>query len=334
MSCSGPGNVVARHQDHGDLWELYKGLDGGSRVAMTTRQQVPNAASGLQQRGDSEPATQVAGPVFSEHRVSRSFDSGRFATIVRVYTSLRRIDVTTRLINREKFVRYQVLFPTTIKGGTNTHEIPFGAIERPAMIEFPAQNWVDWGDGSRGLAVLNVGLPGNLMTDGTMWFRCCATRLGRTASPVVLSRECRRTPVFSLGRSGSCYALVPHAGDWREAGIFRDGLEFNHPLVCRNVLPHAGTLPPKWGLLEVLHPNVVVSSLKPGRGGGIALRMYEAAGKPAPGVKVKLRPKLVSAAELNLLEDAGRDLSVENNTVSFDMKPFEIKTIRLRLGGN
>ena len=40
---SGPGNVVAREQDRGDLWELYKGLDGGSRVAMTTRQTRPQA---------------------------------------------------------------------------------------------------------------------------------------------------------------------------------------------------------------------------------------------------------------------------------------------------
>ena len=53
----------------------------------------------------------------------------------------------TRLVNNEKYVRYQALFPTTITGGKNVHEIPFGAIERPAAIEFPAQNWVDHGDG-------------------------------------------------------------------------------------------------------------------------------------------------------------------------------------------
>ena len=25
------------------------------------------------------------------------------------------------------------------------------------------------------------------------------------------------------------YALVPHSGDWRQAEIFREGIEFNHP---------------------------------------------------------------------------------------------------------
>ena len=95
--------------------------------------------------------------------MTRPFGTGRFATTVRLYKGLRRIEVTTRLVNNEKYVRYQVLFPTTIAAGKNTHEIPFGAIERPEAIEFPAQNWVDHGDGRRGLALLNIGLPGNLV---------------------------------------------------------------------------------------------------------------------------------------------------------------------------
>jgi alpha-mannosidase len=331
---SGLGNVVARHQDRGDLWELYKGLDGGSRVAMTTRQQVPRHGEALfSNDGKTEPATLVAGPVLSEYRVSRPFDSGRIATTIRIYNGLRRIEVTTRLINREKYVRYQALFPTTIKGGTSTHEIPFGAIERPAMIEFPAQNWVDYGDGARGLAVLNMGLPGNLVSDNTMMVSLLrAHTLGAYGFGGGFEPGMSSDTGFQLGQERTMrYALVPHAGDWRDAGVFRDGLEFNHPLVCRNVLPHAGTLPAKWGFLEVSHPNVVVSSLKPCRGAGLALRIYEAAGKPAPAVNIKLRPRLLSASEINLLEDAGVDLKVDDNNVSCDLNPFEIKTIRLRL---
>ncbi len=83
---SGPGNVVARQQDRGDLWELYKGLDGGSRVAMTTKQPVPKRGQAVfsdQVRGD--PARVTHGPVFSEFTVARSLDSGRFATNVRLY---------------------------------------------------------------------------------------------------------------------------------------------------------------------------------------------------------------------------------------------------------
>jgi len=333
---AGKGNVVSREQDRGDLWELYKGLDGGSRIAMTTQQKVPKRGEAVfSDEGKGEPGTVIAGPVLSEFRIDRPFGPGRFATTVRLYSGLRRIDVTTRLVNREKYVRYQALFPTTIKGGKSTHEIPFGSIERPAAIEFPAQNWVDYGDGRRGLTLLNVGLPGNLVTDGTMMVSLLrAHTLGAYGFGGGYEPGMSSDSGFQLGQERTMrYALIPHAGDWREAGVFRDGLELNHPLFCRKVLPHPGSLPARWGLLDVSNPNVVVSSLKPSRDGDVALRVYEAAGRPAAGVTVKLRAKLLSAREANLLEDAGGDLKTEGDAVQFDLHPFEIKTMRLRLGG-
>jgi alpha-mannosidase len=332
---SGPGNVVAREQDRGDLWELYKGLDGGSRVAMTTQQKVPGRGQAVfSDEGKREPGTMITGPVFSELRVARPFGSGRFATAVRVYANLRRIDITTKLVNQEKFVRYQALFPTTIKDGKSTHEIPFGSIDRPAAIEFPAQNWVDHGDGSRGLAVLNIGLPGNLVTEGTMMVSLLrAHTLGAYGFGGGFEPGMSSDSGYQLGQERTMrYALVPHVGDWREAGVYRDGWEINHPLICRNVIPHAGALPGRWGLLEVSNLSVVVSSLKPTRDGDVALRLYEASGRPAPRVTIKLRANVRSAREANLLEDPGADLKAPGNSVQLDFAPFEIKTIRLRLG--
>ena len=331
---SGPGNIVAREQDRGDLWELYKGLDGGSRVAMTTQQKVPARGRAVfSDEGNGGAGTAITGLVYSELRVARPFGSGRFATTVRVYTNLRRIEITTRLVNQEKFVRYQALFPTTIRGGKSTHEIPFGSIDRPAGIEFPAQNWVDHGDGRHGIALLNIGLPGNLVTDGTMMVSLLrAHTLGAYGFGGGYEPGMSSDSGFQLGQERTMrYALVPHAGDWREATIFRDGWELNHPLICRNVLPHPGPLPGRWGLLEVSNSNVVVSSLKPTEEGEVVLRVYEASGRPAPGVTIKLRAHVRSAREANLLEDAGADVKVEGNSVQVDLTPFEIKTLRLRL---
>jgi alpha-mannosidase len=332
---AGKGNVVSREQDHGDLWELYKGLDGGSRIAMTTRQNVPKRGDAVFSDADkSDPGTAVSGPVLSEFRIDRPFGSGRFATTVRLYAGLRRIDFTTKLVNREKYVRYQVHFPVAIKEGKNRHEIPFGSIERPAAVEFPAQNWVDYGDGRRGLALLNVGLPGNLTTDGTLLVSLLrAHTLGAYGFGGGYEPGMSSDSGMQLGQERTMrYALVPHDGDWRETGVFRDGLELNHPLLCRKVLPHPGSLPARWGLLDVSHRNVVVSSLKPTRDNGVALRVYEAAGEQTAGVTVKLRAKVLAAREANLLEDAGKDLKFEDDTVRFDLHPFEIKTMVLRLG--
>ena len=272
--------------------------------------------------------------VVSEFRVERPFGSGKFATTIRLFQGLRRIEVTTRLVNQEKFVRYQAHFPTTIKEGKATHEIPFGSIDRPSGIEFPAQNWVDYGDGRRGLALLNIGLPGNLVSDGTMLVSLLrAHTLGAYGFGGGYEPGMSSETGFQLGKERTMhYALVPHEGDWRDAGVFRDGWEFNHPLVCRTVLPHEGSLPKSWGLVEVSSPDVVVSSLKPSRDGDIAvLRVYEASGRAATGVTIKLNAKILSAREANLLEDAGDEIRTDGDSVRFDLRPFEIKTIRLRL---
>ncbi len=84
--------------------------------------------------------------------------------------------------------------------------------------------------------------------------------------------------------------------------------------------------------MDVSNPDVVVSSLKPGKHGDVVLRIYEASGRPAPGVAIKLTPSLRSAREANLLEDDGTEVKSEGNTLRLDLTPFEIRTVRLKLG--
>jgi alpha-mannosidase len=332
--CSGPANIVARHEDRGDLWEPYRGLDGGSKIAMTTRQEVPVAGKArFSHEFKGQAGTIRSGPVFSEFQVSHPFDSGRYAATVRVYPDLPRIECRLQLVNNEKYVRYHALFPTTIKRGKSVHEIPFGSIERPEGIEFPAQNWVDYGDGKRGLALLNGGVPGNVETDGTMMLSVLrAHTLGAYGFGGGYEPGMSSESGFQIGKERTVrYALLPHAGDWKAAGIFRDALEFNHPLLARVAAPHAGSLPTRWGLLDVSESNVMVSSLKPTRGGGVALRVYEATGRATPGVVVKLQATIATAHEVNLLEHPGRALALADNSVRFDLRPFEIKTVVFQL---
>jgi alpha-mannosidase len=333
---SRPGNVVSREHDAGDLWELYKPLDGGSRIAMTDKQPVPQAGKAtFSSEFGGEPGKAVAGPVFSEFEVNHPFDSGNIATRVRLYSGLERVEIRTSILNNEKFVRYQVLFPTSLAGGRAFHEIPFGAIERPQGIEFPAQNWVDTGDGAFGLALLNRGLPGNVVSEDTMMLslmrstRIVAYGFGGGYEPGMSSDS-----GFELGKEIAFdYALVPHTGDWRQAKVYRHGLEFNHPLLARKSTSHPGELPKRWGFLKLdpTHPGVVLSALKPGPDGSTILRVYEAAGTPAPGVKIIPAANVLSCEETNLMEDSGAALDLRDNTVQFDLRAFEIKTIRFQL---
>jgi len=87
------------------------------------------------------------------------------------------------------------------------------------------------------------------------------------------------------------YALVPHTGDWRQGEVYRHGLEYNNPLLCRKAATHAGKLPKAWGLLEVSKPNVVITALKQANDGSTILRLYEASGKATPELLSGARQK-------------------------------------------
>ena len=210
-----------------------------------------------------------------------------------------------------------------------------GAIQRPLGVEFPAQEWVDYGDGKRGVALLNVGHPGNVATaDGTLMLSLMrahdlgAYGFGGGYEPGVSSES-----GMQLGRQFTLnYALVPHKGGWQDARAYRDGMEFNNPLVVRKVADHAGKLPARWGLLDVSHPNVMLSALKPSADGATVLRVYETAGTDTPEVRVRFNAKLAGVREVNLMEDPIGEVPVAaDDSIQFRLKPYEIKTFRFGL---
>ncbi len=335
---SKPGNIVAREEDRGDFWELYGTLAGDRLTSEKRLIGLPRADATQWSNNYIGGGSEVSpGPVFTQFESSHPFGKNQFETRVRIYPDIQRIDIRTEITNAEPAVRYRVLFPTTIHDGTNTQEIAFGAVERPLHQEFPAQNWVDYSSGGRGLAILNRGLPGNNVTDDTMMVSLLrSTRLevyGADDSGFDPAKASESDTALELGKHiAHDYALVPHAGSWQDAQIYRAGLEFNNPLVARNIDAHAGTMAKQWGLLEISAPDVVVSALKPSRDGEIALRVYEAAGQPVQHATIHFTLPLTSAREANLIEDPGKQLQISGNTISFDLHAYEIKTFRLRLG--
>jgi alpha-mannosidase len=330
-----PANVVAREQDGGDFWELYGNLNGGRLTAMTRKLGLPEPGrvhlSSEWVGGSGETAS---GPVFSEFHIDHPFGDGHFATRVRIFNGVSRIEVETKLLNNDKFVRYRMLVPTSLQNGRRFDEIPFGAIERRESQEFPAQNWFDYGDGQHGIALLNIGIPGSNVAEG-----CLMLSLMRSARITAYGYVGGYEPGVSsdlgleLGDERTFhYALVPHTGSWQEAGVFRAGLEFSNPLIARPLSQHAGGLPSQWSLLDVKPGNVVLSALMPAEDReGLIVRVYEAAGQPVSGARIHFTPDVLSGAEINLIEQPLAKARVTGNSIEFDLRPFEIKTFEVKL---
>ena len=133
------------------------------------------------------------------------------------------------------------------------------------------------------------------------------------------------------------FALLPHAGSWERAGVLEESEAYQHPF-----LTAAGTATgesgergddaptPGFGL-RLAGEGVVLSALRR-RGEWLELRLV--AEHPAPTAALITAPwPFAEAREVDLLGRVGAELPIASDgSVTLELGPWEIRTIRLRPG--
>ena len=111
------------------------------------------------------------------------------------------------------------------------------------------------------------------------------------------------------------YSIYPHRGSWKEAGTVARAYEFNNP---------------EYSFLRVDQENVGIETAKMAeQGEELIVRLYECCNKRSRVVLTCGEP-LAEASECNLMEEKDIPAEYTEHTVVFDMKPYEIKTIKIR----
>ncbi|MEI6579510.1 MAG: glycoside hydrolase family 38 C-terminal domain-containing protein, partial [Eubacteriales bacterium] len=329
------GNMLVSDEDNGDFWEIGTPLRAGQNRPSTLFHPLDL------NKTNTENSTQKGGTfgisegnVCTEFTFSQKVTNYDFVTHVRLFTGLARVEIETSLTNRVKNVRYRVAFPTAIRNGKITQEIPFGSLERPEG-EYPAINWADYAEPGRGLGVLNCGLPGNATVDSKMMLsvmKCTSFVSYGDCGGFSMDNSSEGGHEINVPHSFR-YAVVPHKGDWREALQHRQGAEFNHPLTVQKAAIHGGILSPSYSFLGIDNNQVMVSAVM-ARGKDLIVRVYEATGKPAANVRATLGWAPVSIEETNMLEEPMVDfepINIDGMTIIFNLKPYEVRTFRIRL---
>ena len=329
------GNLIVRERDFGNFWQYNGPCKGDAFYPQQGRYPLPEfndktADYAHTYQGDGNIRQ---GKAMVEFSISHPYGSGHVGTRVRLYAGIRRIDIQTTIVNNDERVRYRAALPTSIADGTITHEIPFGALQRPEG-EYPAQNWIDYSGGGHGVTLLNRGLPGNNVVDGVMMLsllKCTAIKEGysevggfRLSTPTEGGYEKGKLHTFD-------YAIVPHGdGDWRAAQAYRRGAEYNTPLIVFKPLRHAGILPARHSFLKVSGDNVVLSSVKACEG-GLIVRVYEAEGRAGPSpVVIEPAWPIRQAYDVNLIEQEDKPLAVQSSQgLALTLGAYEIKTVKL-----
>ena len=155
----------------------------------------------------------------------------------------RFVEVRATLDWRERLKLLKLRVPTTVQTDRATFEVPYGHLERPADgDEQPAQAWVDVSADARARGAERLEVRARRAGRRHRDHRRAQPGL-RVAPPTRARRPDGRYEYLDQGRQDFVYRLVPHAGDWRDAGVVRIAAELNQPPFALIESYHPGELP-------------------------------------------------------------------------------------------
>ncbi len=265
------------------------------------------------------------GPVYGALKVVRRFGKSKLEQRIVIYSDTPRIDFATEVDWHEHLKVLKVAFPVTVNSPTARYEIQFGNVDRPthsstswdfAKFEVCGHKWADLSEGGFGVSLMNDCKYGYDIRENVMRL----TLLRASVEP---------DPTADRGHHTFTYSLYPHAGDYAEGGTVRAGYELNVPVITEFCGTGDGDLPADMSLLRVDADHVVLDSIKRAEDdNSIILRFYEAHNKRGR-VNVTTDLAVTAAIECNLMENDLGKVSLNEGVISFDVLPFEIKTIRI-----
>jgi alpha-mannosidase len=274
---------------------------------------------------EAEPAHQLEivedGPLRVGLMLKRRMMQSEITQYIYLYQGSRRLDFVTTLDWHDQHMLLKVAFPVNVLSPTATYDIQWGNVSRPThrntswdwgRFETCAYKWVDLSEGNYGVSLLNDCKHGHDIQGNVM-------RLTLHKSATSPDRQADQ------GIHQLTYSLLPHPGDWRSETV-RESYLLNDPaFVCRAT----GGGAEAQSLLQTDAPNVIIETVKQAEDGeGIIVRLYENERCRGP-VTLTAGFKLAKAYHCNLLEDNQEPLTTEGQSITFDMRPYQIMTLRL-----
>ena len=277
------------------------------------------------------------GPVRAIIRASYRWRESFFMVDTIVYDALPWFEIRLQADWQERECCLKAAFPLAVAAGEATFDVPYGHIVRPADgTEALAQNWLDLSNIGFGLSLLNKARYGCDVKDNVL-------RL------TLLRGIPDLDPRADQGEHDVSFAVYPHRGSWVSAQTPRRAMDFSYPLIARQEARHSGmmepwmvpaayqALPATFSFVRVEPPSVMLTALKVeedewGEWSPFIIRLFESTGFAAD-VLLTFPAPLRFCEETNHLEEpiASNAVTFKGDTVRVQMKPYEIKTLRLAL---
>lgn len=262
------------------------------------------------------------GAVSATLELERCVSSSLIRQRIRFYANSRRIDFETYVDWHEHQHLLKVHFPVDVHTDEATFEIQFGNLKRKvhtntswdvARFESCGQKWMDLSEGHYGVSLLNDCKYGHSVKDGC---------IGLT----LIKSGIEPNPTTDQEEHFFTYALYPHAEGWQQAGTVREAYRLNQPALS----VRGGQAGTEYSLASVQLANVILETVKQAEDGdGVIVRLYETENARTEACLTWNRP-IASVEECNCIEEKQADAAFDSACIPFVIKPYEIKTFRIR----
>ncbi len=264
------------------------------------------------------------GPVRATLKVAKKVMDTVMEQKIHFYADTRRIDFETYFDWKMSQHLCKVHFPLDIHSDEATFDIQFGNIKRKihqntswdmARFESCAHKWVDYSETGYGVSLMNDCKYGYSLLD-------------KKLSLTLIKSGINPNPVTDQEEHFMTYSLYPHMGTWKPETTVQEAFNINVP--TRVVA--GGNVGEKFSFASIDKANVILETIKKAEdGNGIVVRLYEIENTRTK-VELTFDRPVVSVEEVNLIEETveeGKVAMPTANSISFQIKPYEIKSYRV-----
>jgi alpha-mannosidase len=266
------------------------------------------------------------GKLYGCIQIESSIYSSKIIQKIELYHDSKQVDFSTTVYWNERNRLLKAEFPVDIISPKATYDIQWGNIERNthnnttwdiSQFESCGHKWVDLSEGNYGVSILNDSKYGHHVKDNIM-------------SITLLRSSTFPDPKADMGTHHFKYSIYPHEGDWR-LSTARKAYELNYPVILHHVeKPSEDNGNDKYSFVQVDNNNMIVETIKCAENEeAIIVRAYENNRTRGP-VNLSIDTSIEKAIESNILEEELDNLSVNDNSIKFNIKPYEIKTLKVK----
>lgn len=308
------GNVIMTYEDRPhnfDVWDLNNYYTEKSWEADNV----------------TEMSVVENGPLMITLRITRRYMESDIIQYISLYADSPVIDIRHEIDWRQKQIFVKLNFPVDIHTNEATFEIQYGNVKRQthyntswdaARFEVCMHKWVDVSEDNYGLSILNDCKYGISIHDGNIGVS-------------LLKSAVYPNPEADKEHHEFTVSLMPHEGGYKDSGTISRAYLLNNPFRAVVKESEPGSMPEEMSFVKSDSDNVIVEAVKKAEDGDdIIVRVYEAYNRRCD-VCLTFANEIEQAWECDMLENNICDAVTEDNMVFLTIKPYEIKTLRIKL---